>query len=215
MERHHFETELAALRNQLLTMGGLVEERVHRAIQSLIHRKEEEARRIIATDKEINDLQIDIDERCLKLLATQTPLAVDLRLITSAMKINADPKTIVSSGPFVVESATPGERIDFARNPHYYKKDSKGTQLPYLDGLSIEIIPDANNTLVRLQQGTLDFATLSQRFRLSGGYIRNAALRAAFLAAEEGVALTHEHLERAIRMEFREIGKLAETGTLE
>jgi hypothetical protein len=64
-------------------------------------------------------------------------------------------------------------------------------------------------------QGTLDFATLAQRFRLSGGYIRNAALRAAFLAAEEGTSLTHEHLERAIRMEFREIGKLAETGTLE
>ena len=64
-------------------------------------------------------------------------------------------------------------------------------------------------------QGTIDFASLSQRFRLSGGYIRNAALRAAFLAAEEGSALTHEHLERAIRMEFREIGKLAETGTLE
>jgi hypothetical protein len=64
-------------------------------------------------------------------------------------------------------------------------------------------------------QGRLDFATLAQRFRLSGGYIRNAALRAAFLAAEEGTSLTHEHLERAIRMEFREIGKLAETGTLE
>jgi hypothetical protein len=64
-------------------------------------------------------------------------------------------------------------------------------------------------------QGTLDFAALSQRFRLSGGYIRNAALRAAFLAAEEGVALSHDHLERAIRMEFREMGKLAETGALE
>jgi hypothetical protein len=63
--------------------------------------------------------------------------------------------------------------------------------------------------------GKLDFAALAQRFRLSGGYIRNAALRGAFLAAEEGVALSHEHLERAIRMEFREIGKLAESGTLE
>jgi SpoVK/Ycf46/Vps4 family AAA+-type ATPase len=60
--------------------------------------------------------------------------------------------------------------------------------------------------------GKIDFASLSQRFRLSGGYIRNAALRAAFLAVEEGSALTHEHLERAIRMEFREIGKLAESG---
>ena len=90
MERHHFEADLQALRNQLLTMGGLVEERVHRAVDALIHRREEEAQRIIATDKEVNDLQIDIDNRCLKLLATQTPLAVDLRLITSAMKINAD-----------------------------------------------------------------------------------------------------------------------------
>jgi hypothetical protein len=63
--------------------------------------------------------------------------------------------------------------------------------------------------------GTIDFRALAQRFRLSGGYIRNAALRAAFLAADEGVALTHEHLERAIRMEFREIGKLAESGVLE
>jgi len=90
MERQHFEAERQALRNQLLTMGALVEDRVHRAIQALVERREEEARRIIETDKEINDLQIEIDDRCLKLLALQTPLAVDLRLITSAMKINAD-----------------------------------------------------------------------------------------------------------------------------
>ena len=63
--------------------------------------------------------------------------------------------------------------------------------------------------------GEFDFADLARRFRMSGGYIRNAALRAAFLAAEEGSPLTQEHIERAIRMEFREIGKLAETGTLE
>jgi len=63
--------------------------------------------------------------------------------------------------------------------------------------------------------GAMDFARLSQKFKLSGGYIRNAALRAAFLAAEEGSALTQEHIERAIRMEFREIGKLADSGVLE
>jgi hypothetical protein len=63
--------------------------------------------------------------------------------------------------------------------------------------------------------GTIEYAALARRFRLSGGYIRNAALRAAFLAAEEGVPLTQSHLERAVRTEFREIGKLAETGVLE
>ena len=65
---------------------------------------EEEAHRIIATDKEINDLQIDIDERCLKLLATQTPLAVDLRLITSAMKINADLERVGDQAVNIAES---------------------------------------------------------------------------------------------------------------
>ena len=105
MERHHFENELQALRNQLLTMGGLVEERVHRAVHALIHRREEEAQRIIASDKEINDLQMEIDDRCLKLLATQTPLAVDLRLITSAMKINADLERVGDQAVNIAENA--------------------------------------------------------------------------------------------------------------
>jgi phosphate transport system protein len=85
-------------------MGGLVEERVHRAVHALVHRAEEEAQRIIATDKEINDLQIDVDNRCLKLLATQTPLAVDLRLITSAMKINADLERVGDQAVNIAES---------------------------------------------------------------------------------------------------------------
>jgi hypothetical protein len=63
--------------------------------------------------------------------------------------------------------------------------------------------------------GKLDLAGIARRFRMSGGYIRNAALRAAFLAAEEGTALAQDHLERAVRAEFREGGKLAESGTLE
>jgi phosphate transport system protein len=90
MERIHFDSEMQALKSQLLTMGGLVENRIHRAVDSLIHRKEEEARNVIESDVEINHLQIEIDERCLKILATQTPVAVDLRFIAAAMKINSD-----------------------------------------------------------------------------------------------------------------------------
>jgi SpoVK/Ycf46/Vps4 family AAA+-type ATPase len=63
--------------------------------------------------------------------------------------------------------------------------------------------------------GEFDFGDLARRYRLSGGYIRNAALRAAFLAAEEHTPLTQEHLVRAIQAEFREIGKIAESGVLE
>ncbi len=105
MERQHFEAELQALRNQLLRMGGLVEERVHQAVQALVVRREEPARRIVATDNEVNDLQLDIDERCLKLLATQAPLAGDLRLITSAMKINADLERIGDQAVNIAENS--------------------------------------------------------------------------------------------------------------
>ncbi|MBC7975012.1 MAG: ATP-binding protein, partial [Myxococcales bacterium] len=63
--------------------------------------------------------------------------------------------------------------------------------------------------------GRLDFAALARRFPLSGGYIRNSALRAAFLAAQEKSALTQAHLERAVLLEYRELGKLADDGRLD
>ena len=63
--------------------------------------------------------------------------------------------------------------------------------------------------------GDFDFADLAKRFPMSGGYIRNSALRAAFLAAQENVAMTHEHLVRAIHLEYREMGKLAPGGRME
>ncbi|MFT3691957.1 MAG: AAA family ATPase [Kofleriaceae bacterium] len=64
-------------------------------------------------------------------------------------------------------------------------------------------------------RGPIDLAMLAKRYQLSGGYIRNCALRAAFLAAEQGGTLTALHLERAIEAEYREIGKLANSGVLE
>jgi hypothetical protein len=63
--------------------------------------------------------------------------------------------------------------------------------------------------------GDLDFADLARRFPLSGGYIRNSALRAAFLAAQEARPLAHEHLVRAVQLEYRELGKLSTTGQME
>jgi len=104
MERHHFEDELQALKNRLLAMGALVEDRVHRAVRSLIDRRMEEADEVITSDQEVNELHIELDDRCLKLLATQTPLAGDLRLITSAMKINSDLERIGDQAVNIAEN---------------------------------------------------------------------------------------------------------------
>ena len=76
--------------------------------------------------------------------------------LAESWKVTAAPETIVTSGPFTIESAVAGERIVLKRNPNYWRKDEKGTQLPYLDQLSLEVIPDANQSLVQLNQNALD-----------------------------------------------------------
>ncbi len=110
--------------------------------------------------------------------------------LAEAMKITSAPASIVSSGPFVVEAVSPGERIDFARNPHYWKKDAAGTQLPYLDKFSIEVIPDANNTLVRLTQGSLDIA---DRIR-TNDYVSLSKSQQATRAVDVGPGLGIDHI---------------------
>src|SRR5215468_11273677 len=76
--------------------------------------------------------------------------------LREAYGLTADTSRIVTAGPFAAESATPGERVTLKRNPHYWKKDSAGMPLPYLDQLVIEVVKDANNAFVRLRQGSVD-----------------------------------------------------------
>lgn len=84
--------------------------------------------------------------------------ALDAGTLAEAWKLTADPKSIVSSGPFVVESAAVGERLIFARNPNYWKKGESGVQLPYLDKIVFEVVSDPNAALAKLEQGELDIA---------------------------------------------------------
>jgi peptide/nickel transport system substrate-binding protein len=76
--------------------------------------------------------------------------------ISNAWGLDANPQAIVTSGPFTVDSSTPGERIVLKRNPNFWKKDEKGNQLPYLDSIVIVIVPDMNNAVGQLQQGGID-----------------------------------------------------------
>ena len=89
MERH-FDEELKELNNRLLRMGAFVEESISRSVKALVERKADLAEEVIKSDEAIDMLEIEIDELCLKLLALHQPAAVDLRFITSAMKINND-----------------------------------------------------------------------------------------------------------------------------
>ena len=78
--------------------------------------------------------------------------------LAESWPITGDPAAIVTSGAFMVDSVEAGERVTLKRNPNYWKKDDAGTQLPYLDTLTLEIVTDPNNALTRLNQGSLDIA---------------------------------------------------------
>ena len=86
----HFAAQLEELKACVLTMGGLAEERLRLALRALVDRNHVALADVVAGDSRINKLQIEIDDRCFTLLALYQPVAVDLRTIVSAIKINDD-----------------------------------------------------------------------------------------------------------------------------
>lgn len=89
MERH-FDEELNQLKERLLRMGAIAEEMIQKAVKALRERSEKLTQEVFESEKLVNQMHVEIDDRCLKLIALHQPMAADLRLITAAMKINSD-----------------------------------------------------------------------------------------------------------------------------
>lgn len=140
MERQHFEDELRALKQRLLHMGGLVEERLHEAVRCLVERRADRVASIVAADAEVDTLQIEIDDRCLKLLALQHPFAKDLRFITAAMKINAELERIGDQAVNIVQCVA-----RLAEMPPL----EAAIDLPHMAGLAQGMIRDSLDAFVR------------------------------------------------------------------
>ena len=103
--KRHFEQELESLKTSLIKMGSLAEEAVGTAIRALLKQDSALAEKIIQGDERINSLEIEIDNAIIDLLALQQPVAVDLRFILAAQKINNDLERIGDHGVNIAESA--------------------------------------------------------------------------------------------------------------
>lgn len=90
MARQTFHDELDSLHHELIRMGSKVEEQIDKCINALAAQDAEMANRIIEDDDIIDNMEIDIEGRCVKLIARQQPLAIDLRTIFTAIKIVTD-----------------------------------------------------------------------------------------------------------------------------
>ena len=103
----HFADELQQLKSRLLVMGELAQKKVRTAVLALVERDLRLVREIIQGDEVVNALQIEIDDRCFKLLALHQPMAVDLRTIVAAERINSDLERV---GDLAVNIAEAAER---------------------------------------------------------------------------------------------------------
>ncbi|HHW57677.1 MAG TPA: phosphate signaling complex protein PhoU [Clostridia bacterium] len=90
MNRSRFEKELEELHYDILKMGSLVEEAIGNAIASLVNHDTDLAQKTIEDDERINKMEIDIDNKCAKIMVTQHPIAKDLRIILTGLKIVTD-----------------------------------------------------------------------------------------------------------------------------
>lgn len=101
----HFEQELEKLKAKLLEMSALVESAVYRSVQGVVEKNEELAQQVLRNEGRINQLEIEIDNFAISLLALQAPLAADLRLVTAAIKINNDLERMGDLSASIAQSA--------------------------------------------------------------------------------------------------------------
>jgi len=108
----HFHDELSELKVALLNMSGEAQAALAASVDAVLQRDGDKARTVIAGDNEIDHLELEVEETVIRLLATQQPMARDLRFLTAAMKISNDLERV---GDHAVNIAQSAERLLAAR----------------------------------------------------------------------------------------------------
>jgi phosphate transport system protein len=104
--RYYFDMELIELNRMLKKMGHLTEEAIDRSIRSLVDHDSDLAREVIANDDIIDDMELEIEEKCINLIATQQPLAGDLRKIFTVLRIITDLERIADHAVDIAKVTT-------------------------------------------------------------------------------------------------------------
>jgi phosphate transport system protein len=113
----HFEEELVALKQSLVAMGSLVNEQLENACAALFGGIEDLAAEVIRTDAKVDEFDTEIDRRCQDIFALSQPVAADLRLLMSALKINTQLERIGDIAVNIAERAAPlnGQQVFLAK----------------------------------------------------------------------------------------------------
>ncbi|HBM81341.1 MAG: phosphate signaling complex protein PhoU [Clostridiales bacterium] len=141
MPRGTFDEELDSLFHSLIRMGGAVESQINDCIISLVEQDEKKALEVIDKDDIIDDMEADIEEACVKLIARQQPLAIDLRRIFTSIKIVTDLERI---GDYAVDIA----RITIRLKDEKYIKPL--IDIPRMADIVQKMIKDSLDAYIKL-----------------------------------------------------------------
>jgi phosphate transport system protein len=136
----HFQEALQQMTSRLLAMGGLAEDRLHSAMTALVERDSRVLESVVRDDAPVNQLQVEIDAQAFRLLALHQPMAIDLRMIVAAIKINSELERV---GDLAVNIAEAGLRY-LTRDPV-----KKLIDLPRMATLAQGMLRDALDAFVR------------------------------------------------------------------
>ncbi len=216
MDRHipHFQEELELLKTRLLEMGGLAEDRVRSAVRALVERDYATVEKVLVSDEAINRLHIEIDDRCFKLLALHQPMAVDLRAIVAAEKINTDLERVGDLAINIAEAVgrylqhpSVKELIDIPRMAviaqgmlrdaldAFVRRDTNLAQAVLdrddeLDALKTQVFRDLLNHMLRdpatIEPG-LDLVLISRHLERIGDHATNIAEDVIFMVSARDV----------------------------
>jgi phosphate transport system protein len=136
----HYEMELQEIKDGLIYLGALTEKAIQTAMQSLTERNSDLAHRVIKDDDEIDKLDSELEERCIRILALRQPTAIDLRFITTAIKITGHLERIGDMAVNIAEKA-----IQLNEEPQL----KPYIDLPRMAGIVGEMIKNSLDALIK------------------------------------------------------------------
>ena len=141
--RHNYDYELQGVRNDILQMGQMVITAIERSIQALVDLDMELACQVIQGDDAIDELELLLEERCVVLIARQHPLAKDLRILSTGLKISTDLERI---GDHAFDIAKIAKRLGEGGNGHVKPL----LDIPRMAGLATQMLRDALTAYVNM-----------------------------------------------------------------
>ena len=142
--QRHFDVELKNLKDQILAMGGNVEQAIEAATQALIQRNPEGFKKVHDLEASINREHMEVDQACLQLLARQSPLAADLRLVIAVLKISTDLERMGDQAVNIAHNAKDYLEVEPIKDLIDIPIMANETRVMVLDALDSFVRQDAN-----------------------------------------------------------------------